>query len=446
MQLKFRRILFLVFLVFFLVASPLLIIYALGYKFNPAKRILEKTGVFFIKSFPRSAEIYLNNQKYKKTTPAQIIRLLPGSYQLKITKEGYRPWQKNLLIQPDLTTFIEDVSLIYREPKTTALIKGNFSDFLESTNNEELALLEQTSNGTILWIYSINNDNFIQLYQTPAQNNLKLMAWSSNNKKILIKQSKDYLVFNAELPGVFSSLDKVSKTELTDIKWDEVNDNLIYGLKSGQLLQVNLLEETSKQIVPEKVSAYFPYKNKMLAIVKVKDREYLKIYNNQASQIIFSLPASADYRLASADKDHFILFNEEFGQLYLLEPANTDQPVKTELKNVAGFKWHDAQLIYWNSAELVVFYPADNQSILLERSGEKISNALWHPNAAYVYAVIGDKLKLYELDSRDQRNVYEITTLAPGSENFLATNKKGDYLYLIANFNNQPGLYKMEMQ
>jgi hypothetical protein len=56
MQLKFRRILFFVFLAFFLVVSPLLIIYALGYKFNPAKRTLEKTGVFFIKSFPRSAK------------------------------------------------------------------------------------------------------------------------------------------------------------------------------------------------------------------------------------------------------------------------------------------------------------------------------------------------------------------------------------------------------
>ena len=44
--------------------APLLILYSLGYRYDFVKGSLEKIGVLFIKSYPKSANIFLNN-KYK---------------------------------------------------------------------------------------------------------------------------------------------------------------------------------------------------------------------------------------------------------------------------------------------------------------------------------------------------------------------------------------------
>lgn len=446
MNLKTRRIVFLFFLLIFLLVSPLLIISALGYKYNFKKHCLEKTGVFFVKSFPRGAAVYLDGEKFKKNTPTQITRLLPNSYKVEIAKKDYRPWQKNLTIQPNLTTFIEDVSLIYQTPKWTTILKGDFIDFLAAPSEQEQALIEQTAETKIVWLYNLDSDSFTKLFQAKTGSKLKLIAWSASNKKLLLKENKDYLVFNIEVPDVFISLTKISKVDLTEVKWDETNDNLIYGLNGDRLIKINLLEKQVSLITQDKIINYFPYKTKIIAIFKYKEKYYLKIYGNAEPQILFSLPASLNYQFAAAGSNNLLLFDPNQQQLYLLEPEKINQPVTSMLKNSLGFKWHNKQLIYWNNAELFAFYPAAGKSILLERSSEKISNAFWHPNAVYIYAVIGGKLKLYELDGRGQRNIYEILEVQEGQENFLATNKKGDYLYLITTANDLKGFYKIEIQ
>src|SRR3989344_8513986 len=94
MNQKARRWVMLSFLLFFLIVSPILILYSLGFKYNWQKNRLEKTGVFFIKSFPKNSEVYLDGQPIGKKTPTQITRLLAKNYQLEIKKKATGPGQK----------------------------------------------------------------------------------------------------------------------------------------------------------------------------------------------------------------------------------------------------------------------------------------------------------------------------------------------------------------
>ena len=58
MTLQKRRILYSFFILLFFILAPILISYSLGYRYNLTKGIIEKTGVIFIKSFPKNASIY----------------------------------------------------------------------------------------------------------------------------------------------------------------------------------------------------------------------------------------------------------------------------------------------------------------------------------------------------------------------------------------------------
>ena len=111
MGIALRRVTYSFFLLLFFIVTPLLILYASGFRYNFDIGMIEKTGAFYIKSYPRNAEIYINDLKSKHKTPKQITNLAPGTYTLKITKNNYTPWQKKLSVYSGETTFVEDVVL-----------------------------------------------------------------------------------------------------------------------------------------------------------------------------------------------------------------------------------------------------------------------------------------------------------------------------------------------
>ena len=88
MTLKARRIMRTIFLLAFLIATPLVSLYAAGYKFSLQKGGLQKTGMLILDTEPQGARIYLNgvpqqtaikklvNEVFRNTDPA--IHLASG--------------------------------------------------------------------------------------------------------------------------------------------------------------------------------------------------------------------------------------------------------------------------------------------------------------------------------------------------------------------------------
>ncbi len=108
---RVRRFLFRSATLLFILAVPLVLLYAWGYNFDWQKKKPVLTGGLYLKSTPKKAEVYLNN-KFKKQTPAFIRRLLPRDYQVKITREGFHPWQKKLKVESKLVTEARNILLI----------------------------------------------------------------------------------------------------------------------------------------------------------------------------------------------------------------------------------------------------------------------------------------------------------------------------------------------
>lgn len=446
MGIKARRIVVLALSVFFLIVSPYLIFYGLGYKYNFQKGQLERTGVFYIKSFPKGAQVNIDGQKYRQETPTRLTRLLPKVYKVEISKPAYRSWQKNLPILPQLTTFIEDVSLFYEQLKPEKIISGNFTDLLPSHDQETLALVESTESTQSVWLYHLTSDSLTKIYETTGLSDLKLAEWSFSDKKLLVENQGNYLVVSAETPDVYFNLQAIAKVPLKEVKFSDANDNLLYGLNNSQLERIDLLNKSLTMVEKGKVLSYLPLGSQLAVILKEGDNYYLKIYENELSRILFSLPYSANYQFQKTNGKDLILFDQGQRQLYLVDPNDQNQPLKSVLANLDGFQWHDQQILYWNQSELWVDYPLSNEEILLERNSQGVENGFWHPNAAYIYGTVGNRLKLYELDSRDQRNVYDLLDIEAGKEKLMATNKKGDYLYLITSFEDTSGFYKIKIQ
>lgn len=122
------------------------------------------------------------------------------------------------------------------------------------------------------------------------------------------------------------------------------------------------------------------------------------------------------------DNYHIIAHDNQFiaigqnGDLYLLDQNSAIFEKIASQINDALFSSDGKKIIYWNNNEIWINYLQDvliqpykkaGDKELITRHSQKISQVIFYPNNEYLAYVIGDQIKIIELDNRDQRNVIE---------------------------------------
>ena len=115
-----RRIIMSMLILSFFVISPIIILYTAGYRYDFETRQIKKTGVISIDVDPKNVEVYLNDIKIKKNIPIRLSDITPGTYNLKIKKDGYKNWEKDITVISKQTTYIKNISL-FKDSSPTIL-------------------------------------------------------------------------------------------------------------------------------------------------------------------------------------------------------------------------------------------------------------------------------------------------------------------------------------
>ena len=266
-----RRIIFYLFLIAFIVLAPLIILYARGYSFDWEEKTIVDTGGIYLKTFPSKAEIYVND-KPKGKTNRFIRRLIPKTYEIKITKDDYHPWQKELIVEAGLVSKADNILLVPFNPKISLVseaeeiysevysaIKNPDVDFFLSKNN--LYQLEDSissflipnvlnyaiyKNGILYLdyftgkIYELNLSSlesapfFDQVF--PSFNQGKWII-SPDGKKLLCK--KDWSVEILWLEKIVSNSIVRKKGDIEKINFTSKINNVIWHDKTNQHLIVS---------------------------------------------------------------------------------------------------------------------------------------------------------------------------------------------------------------
>lgn len=163
MELKTRRRLFYLSVAIFVVVTPIILLYAAGYRLGEDWS-LSKTGGIYIHSPLSGSEIYINNALEKTTNLLQsgvfISNLKPGSYEMLVAKEDYWPWQKKLAVRSELVTEA-NAFLIPRTPEGSVLMRGRFSSLYASPLNNILLIEEDRGAKKYIVFYNPNNKEFL---------------------------------------------------------------------------------------------------------------------------------------------------------------------------------------------------------------------------------------------------------------------------------------------
>src|SRR6185295_5837720 len=115
MKQKTRLTLLLICVVLFLVFTPYIILYSLGYRVDFTHLKIVATGGIYVKAEPSNANIVIDdNPISSKGFFADYVftqNLLPGPHSVAINKEGYASYQKTLPVVEKEVTKLEHVLL-----------------------------------------------------------------------------------------------------------------------------------------------------------------------------------------------------------------------------------------------------------------------------------------------------------------------------------------------
>ncbi len=281
----------------FLIVTPILVIYARGFKIDWENRALVKTGALVIKTEPNKTDIYLDDEKLSSQSPANVRFLLPDDYSIRLEKEGYQSWTKRLTVKSQIVTWANNnrdfVTLFYKNPALENTWTGNN---IIATNNE-IAFIENEQPTQI----NIENGETKKIDTLPSPitttepaeeisallTSLNIPVPPFTSSKIIRAGNQIYLILDQTLYLVNDSLEKIY-SPVTNVVWHEdvrqllfsnINEAYIYytEFKDSDLILRSITPISNPVLNPVTGYLFFQNEGKIKAI-ELDDRDHRNIF------------------------------------------------------------------------------------------------------------------------------------------------------------------------
>ena len=420
MEKTLRKITVSAFFILFFILAPLLTAYSLGYRYDFSNGNIQKNGAFYVKSYPRGAEIFVDNEKNKSKTPTQVINVLPGEHELTITKDTYASWTKNLDIYSGETTFAEDIVLFLEDRTKTTLGSGS-DKLLLNKNKDKYAFLDINQQ---LLITDVEQAKIFEI--ETLDRDYELMDWSSDNQQILLRDGSKYFSFNIDQ----KKLNAIPIPDVDKMIWENNSDSLLY-LKNNKLYRHhhkaawNSSGQADELLDIQHYINDFTIKDKWLIIQYTFDKnnfiQQLDKNTLEIKQVINNVNlGKLDVLLA---EDNYLIFTLG-SKLYIKNIFRDLIVIPITIAHLYGEK-----LLMTNGHEIIIFNYEEDLQDLIDRLSNIVADVFWHPNGSYFVSEINDNTTLTELDGRDKRNNIELLN-NPRKKNYVF-DKKGERLFIL---------------
>ena len=411
------------FFLLFFILTPIFIFHALGYRYDFNTKVIEKNGAFYIKSYPRAAEIYIDNEKMGRKTPTQITNIKPGTRNIKVQKDGYVPWSKELNIYPGETTFVEDVVLFLEQRDKINLGPGS-TQFLINKNQDKYVYLDVDKNLIVTDVEQIKNYNIHKF-----DKDYILLDWSADNQKLLLRDTNEYFIFDINQKNI----NKLNLELVDKIIWDNQQGDLLWYLKDKEIFKYDANQVFEPQVQMLDLAKYvndFDLKDDYLMIqYSTDDNNIVEQFRKNDYKSIKKIDNLNLGKLETLKADDHYLVFVLGSEVYIKNTYRDLIDIPTTMTRI-----HDQRLLMSNGHEITLYNYEDDQQELIDRSSNIVSDLLWHPNGSYFVTETENKTRITEIDGRDHRN--SIPILENPLKKTYIFNSKGDKLFILTSEEN----------
>lgn len=285
---------------------------AKGYRYQPETGTFSGTGIISVSSIPDQASVYLDGH-LTTATDDNISSLPPRRYKVRIVKEGYIPWEKDIEVRQGLVSEIK--ATLFRSIPTIYPITYSGVDLaLLSPDNLKLmyiipngleggALAEKKSG---IWVWVMDSQGGLglgggevqrQVVQSNGTDYSKaVFRWSPDSSQIFVDLPERKLLL--DINRLNDSLRDITANYQATLKsWDEIETkNKLTKLE--QIKDLNLRKTASKSALLK----WSPDETKVL----YTDSEGSFKLNDLSTKKNYDLPKASDYAF-SPDSKHLVM-------------------------------------------------------------------------------------------------------------------------------------------
>lgn len=411
MTLRIRRLLYLSCFLIFAITAPPLVLYTTGFRYDWEYRRLVETGSLVVKSQPAGAAIYLNGQLYKDPTPTIINNILPGKINLEVKKDGYHIWQKNLAINPRITTFVENIKLFLKSDSQTYLA-APVVDYWWNSKQDKLIY----STGKELRLFNtLNQKN--SLITSLAHQSVAVILWSPHDDRFILSRDAnanlENFIIDADAPEKFVALKTITPETLKNLQWDPLAADVVYALGNKGLYRVPYLIKTARLIKAGNIINYTLRSDKIIVLQKSKSETSLVYFAPSDPTTVLVLaerPNGNNDSFLNTNSHRLALYNKTQKSLTIFDPsikATNPEEAVIEVPNVDKAIWSrdGSRLVYTSAGAIyqrsfigpISVIPVVNPTELITRYSQTVDDIFWSDDENYLFYFVADSLRVLEI-------------------------------------------------
>lgn len=317
------------------VAAAIAIFFAKGYTISTTEKKIIGTGIITISSEPDAASVFLDGH-LTTATNATVSSLTPKKYAVKVVKEGFISWEKEVKVSEGVVTEVK-VTLFPAIPTIYPLTFSGVENPLLSPDGSKLVyIVPKSVKKAGVWVWTLARNQQIAFARSSEPHQIAastivdfsdaVLKWSADSKQVLATiGNNNYLLeadkLNEEPKDITPLLDSTLKSWQEDVSSKE--NARILTIKDLNLRKV---ASDSANLV------WSPDETKFMAGMKVYDLE---------EKGEFSLPAALAH-LWLPDSRHIILVEKDSISLVDFDGTNKAVIFAGNFMDSFVFPWPDS--------------------------------------------------------------------------------------------------------
>ena len=382
-----------------ILGTVLIVLYGKGDRlsFINGRADISGTGILVATSNPDGAQVFING--HLTTATDNTINLQPGSYDIRIFKQGYFPWEKNLTIEKEVVVKAEAL-LFPTAPKLESITNIGVNDPVIDPSRTKIA-------------YTVSS-------QTVRKNGVYVLDMTS--RPILTLQ-------NSSSQTADDTVALFSKVKLS---WSPDGSNLLASISAQNAVSYYLLNSNTLNQSPADITETLQSVN--------SGWEKLKSEKNKS--MVDALPSKTKKTVAESFK--IISWSADETKILYQASQSATLPIIINPRLIGSNSTPEQRKIEKNAVYVYDIKEDRNYKILDAKNTAEIPLA-WFPDSKHLIYVHDKKVDIMEYDGQNVTKIYA----GPFIDNYVFPWPDGSKIVILTNLGNTdtpPNLYTISLK
>jgi hypothetical protein len=422
----------------FLITTSIILAIGFGWRIDLINKSIVKTGAIFIETNQPNASIFINGKL--KTTSSRlpfisgrlIQNVIPKDYYIEVTKPGFQPWIKNIMVEAGLTTELKNVLLFTENPQSKTLNENLLSTGLTFNENQAFYIKQNPKQETFLLV-NLNLESQIQTQYTLTQTieltkNGEIKTLTAD-KNPVFKANNDYFLMDTEAKITFRKIAWPTIKEIHQLIPHPLNQAAFYITSADKVYFAEISGSperlfSSSQIADLKIknNTIYTFDNASGALQRW-DLLTHQFEGNITTLETNQYSPGAKFEIILGDNElELAMIEKSSGELFILD--NETRKLRRLEQEVTSAIFKDDKIIYWqnqnNTSRLWVMYLKNKEIQPRKTSGHidligeyespilKIAPFIYKNRVPYLIVGTEDKIFTTEIETREPINTAEL--------------------------------------